>query len=106
MVADVLTEPMPANAGPAALRLAERLERGELVYHPVCPFALPAEADRAFLAGQALAGRTHKNISYDPATGRVAGFLWRDEAQAEQLRQVLVAFSQAVTGWLGQALPR
>ncbi len=100
MSADHVQAPAP----PADL--AERLERGELIYHPVCPFPLPAEADRAFLARQRVAVAAHKNISYDPAGGRLAGFARRSEEQAERLRQVLASFSRSVTAWLGEQLPR
>ncbi|MCC6418673.1 MAG: Kdo hydroxylase family protein [Gemmataceae bacterium] len=86
--------------------LAERLERGEVVSHPHCPFALPEGDDRAFLLRQALGGRTHKNISYDPATGRVAGFRRASAGQADRLRDVLAAFAASATAWLASALPR
>jgi hypothetical protein len=90
-------------ADPAGL--AQRLEHGELVYYPICPFALPSPEDRAFLAGVRQGAPVHKNISYDPTTGRVAGHA-RCPADAERrLRQLLAAFSHAVTAWLGTVLP-
>jgi hypothetical protein len=88
--------------GPA---LAERLERGELVHYPVCPFPLPDEAEHTFLLAQQLAGRAHKNISYDPARDRAGGFRRRSPEQAERLRQVLASFARRATGWLARALP-
>jgi len=89
-----------------AAALAERLERGELVYYPICPFALPGPEDRAFLAGVRQGAPVHKNISYDPTTGRVAGHARCPEADERRLRQLLASFSHAVTGWLGSVLPR
>lgn len=90
------------GAGPA---LAKRLEKHELVYFPVCPFPIPAGADRDFLCQQRLGRLNHKNISYDPETGRVSGFAAHTRCEAERLRELLAAFSKQVTGWLGRALP-
>ncbi len=84
----------------------ERLERGEVVYYPVCPFALPEGDDRQFLLEQQLRKRVHKNISYNPHTGKAGGFLPRSPRQAERLRQMLESFSATATEWLGKALPR
>jgi hypothetical protein len=81
------------------------LERGEVHYYPVCPFPLPEGDDRRFLLEQQLGGRVHKNIGYDPRTGKTSGFRRLDEAQAERLRQLLADFSRTTTEWLGQTLP-
>lgn len=89
----------------AGMSLEERLERCELVYFPVCPFALPEGNDLQFLLGQELAGAGHKNISYDPGTGKVGGFRRRSEDQAEKLERILSAFSRNATAWLADALP-
>src|SRR5205807_1069566 len=61
--------------------------------------------DYRFLLEQRLASRVHKNISYDPHTGKAGGFLHHSPNQAEQLRQLLKAFSQRATAWLAAALP-
>jgi hypothetical protein len=84
----------------------ERLERGEVLVHAEAPFVLPGGDDRAFLLGQRLAARLHKNISYDPSTGRVSGFVRAGEGQEERLRAILGAFSQAVTEWVCATFPR
>lgn len=98
---------MPRGEIPGQERnLLERLERGEVIYYPTCPFPLAAGADERFLCEQRLASRAHKNISYDPGTGKVAGFRWHSAAQAERLRRLLAAFSAQVTSWLGVTLPR
>jgi hypothetical protein len=86
--------------------LEERLERGGIEYFPVCPLPLPEGEDRSFLLEQQLAGRVHKNISYDPKTGRAAGFTRTSAAQAERLRALLASFAQHATGWLARTLPR
>jgi hypothetical protein len=84
----------------------ERLERGELLYYPTAPFPLPQGSEREFLLLQRLASPGHKNISYDPATGRVNGFVRSDPSQQERLRGILADFSREVTAWLAGALPR
>lgn len=86
--------------------LERRLEKGELVVYPQCPFALPEAEDEKFLLQQQLRSLTHKNITYDPHNDVAAGFIQTSEPQLERLRGLLAAYSQAVTAWLGQALPR
>lgn len=86
--------------------LEERLERGELVFYPSCPFPLPEGDDQGFLLGQHSARWGHKNISYNPRTGRVTGFSRQTPEQAERLRRLLAGFSQTATSWLTTALPR
>jgi hypothetical protein len=85
--------------------LAERLERGEVLFYPVAPFPIPDAADRTFLARQQLGGSVHKNISYDPLTDRLHGFSHQSAEQAEGLRHILASFSRAATGWLAAQLP-
>src|SRR5438105_6853886 len=86
--------------------LEARLERGAIEYFPVCPFALPEGEERLFLLEQRLASRAHKNISYDPNTGRAAGFARTSAEQAERLRILLATFGQRATSWLARTLPR
>jgi hypothetical protein len=83
-----------------------RLERGEVVYLPVSPFDLPQGEDLQFLFGQSLGNRRHKNISYDPRSGKVAGFRWQSDQQAQKLQRLLANFSRGATDWLTGALPR
>jgi hypothetical protein len=90
----------------AGAGLAERLERGEVICYASAPFPLPQGPEHDFLLQQHLAGPTHKNISYDPATGRVSGFVRQGGDQEDRLRTVFAAFSAGVTAWLGQVLPR
>jgi hypothetical protein len=95
--------PTIAVPGPA---LEERLERGEIIYYPVCPFPLPEGEDRRFLLQQRLGSRAHKNVSYDPERDRAAGFRGQSVAQVERLRQLLASFSQSTTDWVARTLPR
>jgi 3-deoxy-D-manno-octulosonic acid hydroxylase-like protein len=95
---------LPRGEG-AWTQLAERLERGEVIHYPVCPFPLPEGDDRRFLLEQRLGSRAHKNISYAPHTGKAGGFLSRSPAQAGRLRDLLAEFSRCVTAWLAEVLP-
>jgi len=100
--------PTPALCNPSALgepTLEERLEQGELMFYPRCPFALPEDNDRDFLFQQQLRALTHKNINYDPLRNVAAGFVQTSAAQAERLRSLLAAFSRNVSAWLKQTLP-
>ncbi|HLJ97834.1 MAG TPA: Kdo hydroxylase family protein [Gemmataceae bacterium] len=103
-------KPTVAEAGVAltapAFSLEARLERGGVEYFPVCPFTLPEGEDHLFLLEQRLASRAHKNISYDPNTGRAAGFARISASQSERLRIVLATFAQQATSWLARTLPR
>lgn len=92
-------------AGSSASSPAQSLERGEVVYYPVCPFVLPQGEDYELLLAQRLGKRAHKNISYDPNTGKLAGFAWRSSSQMERLRIVFALFSQEATNWLARTLP-
>jgi hypothetical protein len=85
--------------------IAERLERGGVIYYPVCPFPIPEGEEREFLLKQSLASRAHKNVSYDPHTGKAAGFRRDSAAQAERLRALLAGFAREVTAWLAATLP-
>jgi 3-deoxy-D-manno-oct-2-ulosonic acid (Kdo) hydroxylase len=94
------------SSGGLGLALAERLEHGEVVYFPICPFAVPEEDEHRFLLEQRLASRAHKNIGYNPHTDKVTGYLRHSAAQAERLRQLLAGFSITATDWLAASLPR
>jgi hypothetical protein len=85
--------------------LAQRLERGEIIVYATCPFSLPTGDDRLFLFDQELGGRSHKNISYQPNTGRIAGFRRRSADQIARLRRLMAGFSETATTWLAKTLP-
>jgi hypothetical protein len=82
-----------------------RLERGELVFYPKCPFPLPTGDDLAFLLAQRRARFSHKDISYCPRTGNVAGFVKCDCAQSDRLARLFADFSSHVSDWLGREFP-
>src|SRR5437868_6595104 len=98
-------QPDRALATPSAT-LEERLERGEVIYYPVCPFPLPEGDDRTFLLEQQLGSRAHKNISYSPQSDKASGYRHQSAAQAERLGKMLASFSRTVTDWSATTLPR
>ena len=84
---------------------AERLERGEVLYYPTAPFALPQGEDLDFLLEQELGSLAHKNISYNPHNGKVNGFVRSSPEQVERLRDIFARFSIEATAWLTELLP-
>ena len=92
-----------ANAG--ADSLEARLERGEVIAFPQSPFALPQGDDLTFLMQQEFGGLSHKNISFNPDTGKTTGFVWQGDEQTNRLRGLLAAFSREVSSWLALSLP-
>jgi len=98
----------PVNDSPngdTSACLEERLERGEVVNFPACPFPLPGDDDLKLLMEQRLAGR-HKSIAWDPQSGRISGVSRQDAPGPERLCHLLASFSQAAAEWLAAALPR
>src|SRR6516225_11714180 len=85
---------------------AEHLERGEVLFYPTAPFALPQGQDLDFLLRQELGTLAHKNISYNPANGKVNGFIRTSPEQVDQLRAIFARFSTAATEWLAGVLPQ
>lgn len=96
----------PTNMETSPEKLATSLERGELAYFSPGFFPLFQEADRLFLCDQRLGGSAHKNISYDPDTGRLAGFHYFARDQTDRLRGLMSRFSEEATRWLAERLPR
>ncbi len=105
MAAHTVPSGFPRPAGDTATSYEERLERSEVIYFPVCPFAVPESGDRRFLLEQELASSAHKNISYDPHSGRANGYRRQSDSQSERLRDMLASFSRNATSWLANALP-
>src|SRR5687768_5443466 len=83
--------------------LDERLERGEVVsFHP-CPFLLPDANERTFLYDQKLQGK--KNITYNPQTSAVTGFVESGPDHASRLGHIIGEFSRRAQTWLATLLP-
>jgi hypothetical protein len=89
----------------AGLAAEQRLERGEVVVFEDAPFPLPSAEDRAFLLEQQLGALAHKNISCNPATGKLGGHVRRGPDQEDRLRSILLDFSRTVMAWLPTSLP-
>jgi hypothetical protein len=85
--------------------LAEQLECSELVYYPTCPFPIPEGEDRQFLLQQRLVRGPHKNISYDPLSGKLNGYQYHGPGQSDRLGSLLAGFSANATAWLATVLP-
>jgi hypothetical protein len=97
---------MSANHVRSPHDLAAALERGEVIHYPVAPFPLPQGEEQAFLLTQRLAALGHKNISYDPETRRVAGFIRNGGPdQVTRLAGCFQRFSETVTAWLQRTIP-
>src|SRR5436190_22697957 len=77
--------------------LAHRLERGEVAVFPTCQFAVPTGEAHEWLLQQRLASRAHKNISYDPNTGKAHGYLRHSAEQAHRLTRTLADFARHAT---------
>lgn len=92
------------NNSPSAATLAERLERGEVIFFSQCAFALPEGEDRAFLFTQQQ-HPNHKNITFNPHTDRVSGFCWQSPENTERLQRNLKSFGEQAADWVRQNLP-
>jgi hypothetical protein len=95
----------PRGVSGVDVKLPERLERGEVIVFPQCPFPLPEGELRRFLLGNGHMGRFHKNVSYDPARDRATGFATRNRRLREQLKDLLADCWRVGSGWLESTLP-
>lgn len=84
--------------------LAERLERGEVIFYPACPFPLPGGDDLEFLLRQQVRWGS-KNIMYEPSTERFRGLKRHSSEQSNRVQRLLARFSQGVMQWLDGVLP-
>jgi hypothetical protein len=83
--------------------LAERLELGELVYFPVCPFRLPAGENLAFLRSRR--ARASRVIEFDPLDSTVRGQGQVKHDDSQRLAVLLQSFSETATAWLAGHVP-
>jgi hypothetical protein len=80
------------------------LEAGDLAVFTPCPFPLPSADDLEFLRAQDAKGFGHKDVSYDPTTGRVVGLGGNGET-ATRVKAILTEASRLAVEWLRAALP-
>jgi hypothetical protein len=78
----------------------ERLELGEVVSFPTCPFSLPAPGDCEILRRQQL--HASKEIAY---IERVTGFAPHSPAEEERVERILADASHEATRWIAEFLP-
>src|SRR5262249_48235874 len=90
-----------ADAGEQAVAI-EALERGRVLFLPDLAFALESGEER-FRSPEWSSGSS-KNISYDPATGRIGGARAAG-ADAEALRAMLVRFAASARRLVDALLP-
>ena len=79
-----------------------QLERGDILYFPQSPIAIPKE-DISFLLGQQQSDSSlHKNIAYKPGPDALSGVDTKsaDAAAVERLHQIMRSYSNAVTHFL------
>lgn len=85
--------------------LTERLEAGDVLRFLPCPASLPEGEDRHFLLRQRFQPGQGKYIRYSPGSKRVQGHVVESAQQEIKLTEILRAFSERVTRWLGGLLP-
>ena len=89
----------------AEMSLAERLERGELLSLPSCPFPLPVGEDRTTLLSQRLEEPRTLLLGYDPQRHRAYGFARHSENQATRLADLFASCAAQALRWLAQTFP-
>ena len=88
-----------------AFPFAQRLERGELLFFPVCPFRLPEGDDTAFLLAQPGAALAWQESRFDAEDEELQGPQPADSPDGERLTRLLNEFSSHATDWLADKLP-
>jgi 3-deoxy-D-manno-oct-2-ulosonic acid (Kdo) hydroxylase len=83
----------------------DALESSDLLFFPACPFALPPAGQLEFLRRQPNAGFGHKDVSYDPARGRLGGQKASHPSEARRLSDVFNQFSESATSWIATRFP-
>jgi hypothetical protein len=100
------SEAQSTNHGPGSdddKSNATRLERGEILYFPNCPFALPRGADLQFLLDQRVAG-SGKHILYQPSMAEIHYRATNTGGRTAQLIDILDQFRRNALDWLGSDL--
>ena len=86
--------------------LPVRLEQGEIVYFPNCPFALPNQTELQFLLEQRVAGTAGNHIVYDPVSLEVHHAAGADRVATAQLADILGSHARWAAAWMTELLPR
>ncbi len=81
------------------------LERGNVLFFPATPFALP-ENSKEFLRNLNFAGGAmHKNVAYKPSLDRVTG-VDREGDRLRQLHEIMRSYSRTVVEFTSALLPQ
>ncbi|HLE04059.1 MAG TPA: Kdo hydroxylase family protein [Anaerolineales bacterium] len=84
----------------------QHLEEGDILYFAESPFDL-ADDTRTFLLSQRQSGAGyHKNIAYRPSQDRLTGLAKRGRGENERLHEIMRTYSQRLTQFLSELLPR
>jgi len=84
----------------------QHLEEGDILYFAESPFDL-ADDTRKFLLSQRQSGAGyHKNIAYRPSQDRLTGLAKRGRGENERLHEIMRTYSQRLTQFLSELLPR
>lgn len=83
--------------------LSDELEKGNVVYFPKSPVALPAPEELTFLREEMPRQLKRKNVSYYPSADRLVGV--EDAALAGRTHRLLQAHSGRVVEFLTQTMP-
>jgi len=84
--------------------LADALERGEIVFFPVCPVEFPPEEDLERLRSELPRQLRAKNVSYHPESGRLRGVASRGRLR-DAVLDTLTAHGARVRAFLREYLP-
>jgi hypothetical protein len=84
--------------------IAHALERGAIVYFPVCPIELPPEDDLRFMRERMPLLLKRKNISYHPEADAIFGIEGSPE-EVERARCILKAHTQRVQAFMARIAP-
>ncbi|WP_419859231.1 Kdo hydroxylase family protein [Candidatus Palauibacter irciniicola] len=84
--------------------LADALERGEIVFFPVCPVELPPEEDLERLRSELPRQLRAKNVSYHPESRRLRGVASRGGLR-DAVLDTLTAHGARVRAFLRECLP-
>lgn len=99
-----MIEPTPLTEPPAPLT-PDALESCDLLSYSVCPFTLPPNGQLEFLRRQEAAVFRHKDVSFDPESGRITGLRESHPSETRRLTDILTQFSIVATAWVRQAFP-
>src|SRR5215475_11432738 len=85
-----------------ARHYCSELEKGQILFFPAPPFALPADDINFLVSLKPADSRLHKNISYRPEEDMLRGF--GDDAHETQVHDVMRRYAGAVKSFVSTFL--